>query len=90
MPWSATLTQLVEVLLAQPVNLSEAALTQVGYGIQTDTRILKPGGVFLALRGEKFDGHEFVATAIAKGALAAIVDFEYETPGLPVLQVEIP
>ncbi|BAY61707.1 UDP-N-acetylmuramoylalanyl-D-glutamyl-2, 6-diaminopimelate--D-alanyl-D-alanyl ligase [Calothrix brevissima NIES-22] len=88
MPCSATLNQLVEILLAQPVNLSTAALAQLGSGIQTDTRILKPGEVFVALRGEKFDGHEFVAAAIAKGAIAAIVDFEYENPGLPVLQVK--
>ncbi|MEH2285755.1 MAG: UDP-N-acetylmuramoyl-tripeptide--D-alanyl-D-alanine ligase [Nostoc sp.] len=85
---SATLTQLVEVLLAQAVNLSETALTQVSSGIQTDSRTLKSGEVFLALRGDKFDGHEFVLTAIAKGAIAAIVDFEYENPGFPVLQVK--
>ncbi|MBX9257022.1 UDP-N-acetylmuramoyl-tripeptide--D-alanyl-D-alanine ligase [Desmonostoc muscorum CCALA 125] len=88
MPCSATLAQLVEVLLARPVNLYETGLTQVSCGIQTDTRILKPGEVFLALRGDKFDGHEFVATAIAKGAIAAIVDLEYENPGFPVLQVK--
>ncbi|MEH2424224.1 MAG: UDP-N-acetylmuramoyl-tripeptide--D-alanyl-D-alanine ligase [Nostoc sp.] len=85
---SATLTQLVEVLLASPINLSETALTQVSNGIQTDSRTLKPGEVFLALRGDKFDGHEFVPTAIAKGAIGAIVDFEYENPGFPVLQVK--
>jgi UDP-N-acetylmuramoyl-tripeptide--D-alanyl-D-alanine ligase len=85
---SATLTQLVEVILARTVNLCENALIQVSSGIQTDSRILKPGEVFLALRGDKFDGHEFVPTAIAKGAIAAIVDFEYENPGFPVLQVK--
>jgi UDP-N-acetylmuramoyl-tripeptide--D-alanyl-D-alanine ligase len=88
MPCSATLNQLVEILLAQPVNLSVAALAQLGSGIQTDTRIIKPGEVFVALRGDKFDGHGFVSTAIAKGAIAAIVDFAYENPGLPVLQVK--
>ncbi|MEA5623793.1 UDP-N-acetylmuramoyl-tripeptide--D-alanyl-D-alanine ligase [Nostoc sp. UHCC 0251] len=85
---SATLTQLVEVLLASPINLSETALTQISSGIQTDSRTLKPGEVFLALRGDKFDGHEFVQTAIAKGAIVAIVDFEYENPGFPILQVK--
>ncbi|MEH1971514.1 UDP-N-acetylmuramoyl-tripeptide--D-alanyl-D-alanine ligase [Nostoc sp.] len=85
---SATLAQLVEVILARTVNLSEAALTQLSSGIQTDSRSLKPGEVFVALRGDKFDGHEFVPTAIAKGALAAIVDFEYENPGFPILQVK--
>jgi UDP-N-acetylmuramoyl-tripeptide--D-alanyl-D-alanine ligase len=87
MPLSATLSQLLKVLSAQPVNLYETALAQVGSTIQTDTRILQPGGVFLALRGENFDGHEFVATAIAKGALAAIVDFAYENSELPLLRV---
>ncbi len=87
MSWSVTLNQLIEVLLARPVNISEAALAQVSSGIQTDTRIIKPGEVFLAFRGEKFDGHEFVPTAIANGAIAAIVDDDYENPGLPVLQV---
>ncbi|MDZ8183886.1 MAG: UDP-N-acetylmuramoyl-tripeptide--D-alanyl-D-alanine ligase [Nostoc sp. ChiSLP02] len=88
MPCSATLTQLIKVLLARAVNLGNTDLTQVSSGIQTDTRILKPGEVFVALRGDKFDGHEFVPTAISKGAIAAIVDFEYENPGFPVLQVK--
>jgi UDP-N-acetylmuramoyl-tripeptide--D-alanyl-D-alanine ligase len=88
MSWSVTLNQLIEALLANPVNLSEAALAQVSSGIQTDTRMLKPGEVFLAFRGEKFDGHEFVPTAINNGAIAAIVDYDYENPGLPVIQVK--
>ncbi|WP_375473793.1 UDP-N-acetylmuramoyl-tripeptide--D-alanyl-D-alanine ligase [uncultured Nostoc sp.] len=85
---SVTLIQLAEVILANSVNLSETALTQVTSGIQTDSRTLKPGEVFVAFRGDKFDGHEFVPTAIAKGAIAAIVDFEYKNPGFPVLQVK--
>ncbi|MCC5635779.1 UDP-N-acetylmuramoyl-tripeptide--D-alanyl-D-alanine ligase [Nostoc sp. CHAB 5844] len=88
MPWYTTLSQLVQILSAESSNISEAALAQVSSGIQTDTRILQPGEVFLALRGEKFDGHNFVSTAISKGALAAIVDFDYENPGFPVLQVQ--
>jgi UDP-N-acetylmuramoyl-tripeptide--D-alanyl-D-alanine ligase len=44
--------------------------------------------VFLALRGEKFDGHDFVPTAIAQGAIVAIVDRHYENPGFPVLRVK--
>ncbi|MBR8834492.1 MAG: UDP-N-acetylmuramoyl-tripeptide--D-alanyl-D-alanine ligase [Stigonema ocellatum SAG 48.90 = DSM 106950] len=88
MSCSATLSQLVEVLFAKPVNLPTAALAQLGNGIQTDTRVLKQGEVFVALRGEKFDGHEFVPMAFTKGALAAIVDFEYQNPEFPVLQVK--
>ena len=42
--------------------------------VVTDTRSLEHGDAFLALRGERFDGHEFVADAFAKGAALAIVD----------------
>ena len=87
MPCSTTISQLLTVLGAEPVNLSATALAQMSSGIQTDTRMIKPGEVFLALRGEKFDGHDFVAAAIGQGALAAIVDGDDEYPGLPVLRV---
>jgi UDP-N-acetylmuramoyl-tripeptide--D-alanyl-D-alanine ligase len=37
-------------------------------GISTDTRSLRPGELFVALRGERFDGHEFLSQALARGA----------------------
>lgn len=43
-------------------------------GISTDTRSLRSGEAFLALRGENFDGHNFVDQAIAKGAKMLILD----------------
>lgn len=105
MPCRVTLTQLAEVITTQPpLNLSDASLSSLFTGITTDTRSLKPGEVFVALRGENFDGHEFVSVAIEKGALAAIVDFRFDiskskiqnyesrygagTEALPLLQVE--
>ncbi len=42
--------------------------------ISTDSRSIKPGEVFVALRGEAFDGHDFLKEVAAKGALALIVD----------------
>jgi UDP-N-acetylmuramoyl-tripeptide--D-alanyl-D-alanine ligase len=42
--------------------------------ISTDTRAIRPSQTFLALRGERFDGHGFVAEAVTQGASAAIVD----------------
>ncbi|HET7827128.1 MAG TPA: UDP-N-acetylmuramoyl-tripeptide--D-alanyl-D-alanine ligase [Anaeromyxobacter sp.] len=42
-------------------------------GVSTDTRTLGPGSLFVALRGEKFDAHGFLAEAAAKGAAAAVV-----------------
>jgi len=42
-------------------------------GVSIDTRTLNPGDVFVAIGGEKFDGHDYVAQALEKGAVAAIV-----------------
>jgi UDP-N-acetylmuramoyl-tripeptide--D-alanyl-D-alanine ligase len=42
--------------------------------ISTDTRDIRPSQTFLALRGDRFDGHAFVAEAVLIGASAAIVD----------------
>ncbi|HET9418642.1 MAG TPA: UDP-N-acetylmuramoyl-tripeptide--D-alanyl-D-alanine ligase, partial [Chthoniobacterales bacterium] len=42
--------------------------------ISTDSRTLKPGELFVALHGEKFDGHKFVEAAANAGAAGAIVD----------------
>ncbi|MGL5509286.1 MAG: UDP-N-acetylmuramoyl-tripeptide--D-alanyl-D-alanine ligase, partial [Microcoleaceae cyanobacterium] len=60
--------------------------------VSTDTRTLKPGDIFLALRGENFDGHQFLDRAIAQGAKLAIVDRQFQPSGeltsIPILQVE--
>ena len=42
-------------------------------GISTDTRTISGGEIFIALKGENFDGNKFVAQAFSKGAVAAIV-----------------
>ena len=43
-------------------------------GISTDSRSVRPGELFLALKGENFDGHLFVESAFAGGACAAVVE----------------
>jgi UDP-N-acetylmuramoyl-tripeptide--D-alanyl-D-alanine ligase len=62
-------------------------------GISHDTRELPPGAVYFALRGERFDGHEFVETAFGRGASAAVVarntPFTF-TSRRPLLYVEDP
>ncbi|MDR2877485.1 MAG: Mur ligase domain-containing protein, partial [Chromatiales bacterium] len=44
------------------------------HALSTDTRSLAPGDLFVALRGANFDAHEFLATAMARGAGALLVD----------------
>ena len=55
-------------------------------GVCTDSRKLQPGQLFIALKGERFDGHDFIAQALEKGAAAAIS--EREMADLPVVVVE--
>jgi UDP-N-acetylmuramoyl-tripeptide--D-alanyl-D-alanine ligase len=83
------LGDLIEVVSASPANLSAADYTAMATGITTDSRNLQAGEVFVALRGDRFDGHTFVAQAIQQGAIAAIVDRPETVPSdLPLLLVE--
>jgi UDP-N-acetylmuramoyl-tripeptide--D-alanyl-D-alanine ligase len=58
-------------------------------GVSTDSRSVRVGDLFVALRGERFDGHDFLKVAAAAGAAAAMVDAAYrgEYP-LPALVVD--
>ncbi|MGD1901561.1 MAG: UDP-N-acetylmuramoyl-tripeptide--D-alanyl-D-alanine ligase [Geitlerinemataceae cyanobacterium] len=68
------------------VSLDGAAIAT---RVTTDSRDVKPGDIFVALRGERFDGHRFVETAIEQGAIVAIVDTLVESSQpLPQLVVE--
>ena len=61
---------------------------QVIGNVTTDTRALKPGDLFVALRGARFDGHAFVASAREQGAIGAIVDERHaEIPWGTTIQV---
>ncbi len=86
MPFHATLTQLIGILGATAHHLTD--FTQKATGITTDSRHIIPGDIFLALRGETFDGHEFVSQALKQGAIAAIVDSQFQSSDLPMLTVE--
>lgn len=54
-----------------------AVRTKSFTGVSTDTRAVKKGQVFFALRGERFDGHTFIADAFRKGILCAVVDEKF-------------
>jgi UDP-N-acetylmuramoyl-tripeptide--D-alanyl-D-alanine ligase len=59
------------VLEAPPTIANAGAITALGYSI--DSRTIAPGELFFAVRGERFDGHDFVAAAVEHGAAAAVV-----------------
>ena len=55
--------------------------------VHSDTRSLQAGDLFVALRGERFDAHDFLAQAKTSGAVAAIAERGLEAAGLAGLQV---
>jgi len=63
-------------------------------GVSTDTRTLGPGNLFVALRGDRFDGHRFLGAAVAAGAKAVIVqedppgEWISDLAGVDVVRVE--
>lgn len=58
--------------LEAPASVENAgALVATGYSI--DSRTIEPGQVFFAVRGDRCDGHDFVAAAFERGAVAAVV-----------------
>jgi UDP-N-acetylmuramoyl-tripeptide--D-alanyl-D-alanine ligase len=59
--------------------------------INTDSRTLQRGDVFVALRGDNFDGHRFVESAAKRGAAAVVVDRGWQDnvpPSLAVVRVD--
>ncbi|MDO5548201.1 MAG: UDP-N-acetylmuramoyl-tripeptide--D-alanyl-D-alanine ligase [Eubacteriales bacterium] len=56
-------------------------------GISTDSRSIPEGALFLALCGERFDGHKFIGKAIENGAAAVVSSEEIDVP-VPVIRVE--
>lgn len=56
-------------------------------GVAIDTRKLKPGDLFVAIKGERVDGHDYLAEAAARGAVAALVTRKVDST-LPQLLVD--
>jgi UDP-N-acetylmuramoyl-tripeptide--D-alanyl-D-alanine ligase len=58
-------------------------------GVVTDSREVKPGNCFVAVKGERFDGHDFLVPAIATGAAAVIVQRGRVVPDGDVAVIEV-
>jgi UDP-N-acetylmuramoyl-tripeptide--D-alanyl-D-alanine ligase len=61
----------VRAALGLRPDLARAGLEYAA--VSTDSRALPEGGLYVALEGERFDGHDFVADALARGARGAVV-----------------
>lgn len=76
---------MAEFSVDETMAATEGVLRQQGNcqqftGISTDTRTIVAGNLFVALVGEKFDGHNFISQAVEKGAAGVLVSKEVQVP----------
>lgn len=85
-----SLNQLAEFAgAARPNGPGERLVTN----LSTDSRTLRPGDLFVALRGDNFDGHKFIGQAMERGAAGAIVEKNWTgkpAPDFSFLRVDDP
>ncbi|MCB8837869.1 UDP-N-acetylmuramoylalanyl-D-glutamyl-2,6-diaminopimelate--D-alanyl-D-alanine ligase [Aurantimonas sp. VKM B-3413] len=75
---------LLQAMNARPIGVPPSGIT----GISIDTRTLEPGDAFFAIRGERFDGHDFLTAATKAGAALHVVA-EQKLPALGRVQSPI-
>lgn len=76
-----------EIAAAMGGDLTAGHPAQPVDGFSIDTRTLRPGDLYFAIRGPRLDGHQFVAAALAQGACGAVVS---ETSAVPRAGAERP
>ena len=86
MPMS--LEEIAQAVQGQLVAGTAAANTPVATSAFTDSRQIVEGSVFIAIAGERVDGHDYVPHVGAQGAVAAIVDHEIADADVPQIVVE--
>lgn len=73
------------VAAACAADLRRGPATGVVRNVGTDSRTARPGDLFFALRGEKFDGHDYLAEVAAKGAMGVVVETPRATQAVAAL-----
>ena len=68
-------TEIVEVVKGKLLSGKDNTIFS---GISTDSRNIKEGDLFVPLKGERFDGHDYVKESLAKGALGAVVEKDFK------------
>lgn len=75
------LAQVVGAFVVSQPDAARARTSRIT-GVSTDSRTVRGGECFFALPGERFDGHDHVADAFARGAVCAVVSRDVPAPGL--------
>ncbi len=79
----------VEQLVAATAGTSSARIDGVGRAVVTDSRGVAAGSIFVALRGDKHDAHDFLPQVLAQRPFAIVVDRDVSAPpGVAVIVVQ--
>jgi UDP-N-acetylmuramoyl-L-alanyl-D-glutamate--2,6-diaminopimelate ligase len=85
---SMTVAQLVAALNGQVAIIEQrGALDRAVSSVTDDSRAVASGSLFVAVKGERVDGHRFVAQAIQAGAAAIVAQDSVEAGSLPLVKV---
>ncbi|MGB9697039.1 MAG: UDP-N-acetylmuramoyl-tripeptide--D-alanyl-D-alanine ligase [Ignavibacteria bacterium] len=67
------LDEILKIEGIQPINLNNLELPSIFTGVSIDSRRVKKGELFIAIKGENTDGHNYIYEAFKKGSIGAIV-----------------
>ncbi|MGB8226342.1 MAG: UDP-N-acetylmuramoyl-tripeptide--D-alanyl-D-alanine ligase, partial [Sedimentisphaerales bacterium] len=79
-----SISKLAEIIKAQIVSDSTKTVSSVSI----DSRVIKQGGMFFAVKGANHDGHDFVSQAFENGAACAVLQREINEGNKPILLVD--
>ncbi|MDH4187171.1 MAG: Mur ligase family protein, partial [Nitrospira sp.] len=83
-----TLTQLLAALSGQVVILEQSGeMNRPVQGMTDDSRAVTPGSLFVAVKGERVDGHDFIEQAIKAGAIAVMAQAPVTSMSVPFVLV---
>ena len=68
-------------------EVTDVALNKTVKGIVTDSREVRPGDLYIAISGDRVDGHTFIKDVFEKGAVCALVNSEIENADEQLIQV---
>jgi len=78
--------RLSQVLANLPAEMTPHGSIEIG-GLSIDSRKVRKGDLFVALQGDRSDGHAFLSQAAGSGAAAALIEREIPSPPLPTVRV---
>ena len=75
--------------LVNEMTMTTQIVSEVFYtGVSIDSRLIQPGMLFVAIRGESFDGHHFINEALSKGAAGIICEYFEGNTDTPIFRVK--